>query len=104
MELSKHKIFWPLKFQLRAKYASANLYQAKQVYRAQKQMELSVQAGDLVGVLQKKDPMGDVSRWYVDNGSDIDGFVPSRVLMPIGKHDLYFFHLISGFGHDSLAN
>ena len=74
------------------------------MYRAQKQMELSVQAGDLVGVLQKKDPMGDVSRWYVDNGSDIDGFVPSRVLMPIGKHDLYFFHLICGLRNDLLAS
>ena len=71
---------------LRAKYASAKLFQAKQIYISQKALEICVQPGDLVGVVQKKDPMGDVTRWYVDNGIK-QGFLPSRVLMPIGAED-----------------
>ena len=71
---------------LRAKYASAKLYQAKQVYISQKDLEISTQAGDLLGVIQKKDPMGDVARWYVDNGC-AQGFVPARILHPIGEEE-----------------
>ena len=50
-------------------------------------MEVIVHAGDLVGVIQKKDPMGDGNRWYVDNGV-VQGFVPSRVLAAIGDHQV----------------
>ena len=45
-------------------------------------MEIEVHAGDLVGVIQKKDPMGDERRWYIDNGLK-QGFVPSKVLTRI---------------------
>jgi len=31
-------------------------------------MELRVRVGDLVGVIQKKHPMGDKSRWFCDTG------------------------------------
>lgn len=31
-------------------------------------MDLSLNAGDLVGVVQDKDPMGNKDRWFVDNG------------------------------------
>merc|ERR1719411_1779059 len=68
---------------LRGKYASAKLFQANQNYVASKHMEVSVQAGDLVGVIQQKDPMGDGTRWYVDIGT-LQGFLPSHVLSSIG--------------------
>ena len=68
---------------LRGKYASAKLFQANQAYNSKKPMEVTVQAGDLVGVIQQKDPMGDGSRWYVDIGV-VQGFLPSRVLGAIG--------------------
>jgi len=31
-------------------------------------MELALHQGDLIGVIQQKDPMGNDSRWYVDSG------------------------------------
>ena len=68
---------------LRGKYASAKLFQANQNYSAGKHMEVPVQAGDLVGVIQQKDPMGDGTRWYVDIGT-LQGFLPSHVLSSIG--------------------
>ena len=68
---------------LRGKYASAKLFQANQKHVASKHMEVSVQAGDLVGVIQQKDPMGDGTRWYVDIGT-LQGFLPSHVLCSIG--------------------
>ncbi len=43
-------------------------------------------AGDLVGVIQQKDPMGSRDRWFVDNGLT-QGFVPSRVLGAIGENN-----------------
>ena len=69
---------------LRGKYASAKLFQANRAYRAQKPMEVTVQAGDLVGVIQQKDPMGDGNRWYVDIGL-MQGFLPCSVLSTIGE-------------------
>ena len=69
---------------LRGKYASAKLFQANRAYRAQKPMEVTVQAGDLVGVIQQKDPMGDGNRWYVDIGL-MQGFLPCSALSTIGE-------------------
>lgn len=69
---------------LRGKYASAKLFQANRAYRAQKPMEVTVQAGDLVGVIQQKDPMGDGNRWYVDVGL-MQGFLPCSALSTIGE-------------------
>ena len=31
-------------------------------------LELGIRAGDLVGVIQQKDPMGARARWFCDNG------------------------------------
>jgi hypothetical protein len=45
-------------------------------------MDLGVNPGDLVGVVQKKDPMGNAKRWFVDNGLK-QGFVPAHVLNEI---------------------
>ena len=69
---------------LRGKYASAKLFQANRSYRAQKPMEVTIQAGDLVGVIQQKDPMGDGNRWYVDIGL-MQGFLPCSALSTIGE-------------------
>ena len=72
---------------LRGKYASAKLFQVNQAYNAQEQLEVTAHAGDLVGVIQQKDPMGDGNRWYVDNGV-VQGFLPSRVLQAIGDEKI----------------
>ena len=73
---------------LRGKYAAAKLFQANQNYNTIKHMEVSVQAGDLVGVIQQKDPMGDGTRWYVDIGT-LQGFLPAHVLSSIGANQEY---------------
>lgn len=51
---------------------------------------MSVNPGDLVGVIQKKDPMGSTKRWFVDNGVS-QGFLPAHILNPIGD-DLKVVH------------
>ncbi len=34
-----------------------------------------------MGVVKKKDPTGDIHRWYVDKET-VKGFVPSKILIP----------------------
>lgn len=31
-------------------------------------MEISVNVGDVVGVIKEQDPMGNKEKWFVDNG------------------------------------
>jgi hypothetical protein len=62
------------------------LYQARESFRPKDQLDIGVNAGDLVGVVQQKDPMGNRNRWFVDNGLT-QGFVPSRVLAAIGENN-----------------
>ena len=37
-------------------------------------IDLSARAGDLVGVIQQKDPMGNRDRWFCDNGGSQVGY------------------------------
>ena len=67
---------------LRGKYAAIKLFQAHELYTPKTQLDIGLNPGDLVGVIQKKDPMGNTDRWFVDNGVN-QGFVPSRVLNEI---------------------
>lgn len=68
---------------LRGKYAAVKLFQAREAFAPKDQLDIGVNAGDLVGVVQQKDPLGNRDRWFVDNGL-AQGFVQSRVLGPIG--------------------
>ena len=68
---------------LRGKYAAVKLFQAREAFAPKDQLDIGVNAGDLVGVVQQKDPLGNRDRWFVDNGQ-AQGFVQSRVLGPIG--------------------
>ncbi len=69
---------------LRGKYAAAKLYQCQEFYRPKDALDLGVNCGDLVGVIQKKDPMGNTSRWFCDNGLK-QGFLPAQILSYIGQ-------------------
>lgn len=53
---------------LQQKFTPDKLYKVTQSYLATDLMDLSLNAGDLVGVIQEKDPMGNKDRWFVDNG------------------------------------
>ena len=68
---------------LRGKYAAAKLYQSNQLYTPTDALDIAINPGDLVGVIQKKDPMGNTKRWFVDNGLT-QGFLPANILNPIG--------------------
>merc|ERR1719150_1974160 len=68
---------------LRGKYAAKKLYQATQIYLPSDALDIGVNPGDLVGVIQTKDPMGNSKRWFVDNGES-QGFLPAHILNPIG--------------------
>lgn len=57
------------------------------MYTPKNQLDIGVNAGDLVGVVQQKDPMGNRHRWFVDNGIT-QGFLPSHVLNSIGENDI----------------
>ncbi|KAK3102404.1 hypothetical protein FSP39_011155 [Pinctada imbricata] len=64
---------------LRQRYSPDQLFRVAQTYTAIDMMDLSLQEGDLVGVVMKKDPMGNRERWFVDNATT-KGFVPSHIL------------------------
>ena len=42
-------------------------------------LDLTVRAGDLVGVIQQKDPLGNRDRWFCDNGQ-FKGFISADIL------------------------
>ena len=62
---------------LRGKYAAVKLFQAREALAPKDPLDIGVNAGDLVGVVQQKDPLGNRDRWFVDNGQ-AQGFVQSR--------------------------
>eukprot|EP00095_Tigriopus_kingsejongensis_P009498 maker-scaffold1595_size34508-snap-gene-0.8 protein:Tk09498 transcript:maker-scaffold1595_size34508-snap-gene-0.8-mRNA-1 annotation:"dynamin-binding protein" len=76
---------------LRGKYAAAKLYQAHELYSPKDHLDIGVNPGDLVGVVQQKDPMGRRDRWFVDNGIT-QGFLPHRVLVAIGENEIVNSH------------
>ncbi|XP_061166815.1 dynamin-binding protein-like [Saccostrea echinata] len=75
------------KVYLQQKFPAEKLYRVLQNYTASDLMDLSLNAGDLVGVVQDKDPMGNKDRWFVDNGA-AKGFIPSRLLQSYQSSDV----------------
>eukprot|EP00092_Neocalanus_flemingeri_P059232 GFUD01070744.1.p1 GENE.GFUD01070744.1~~GFUD01070744.1.p1 ORF type:complete len:905 (+),score=202.84 GFUD01070744.1:37-2751(+) len=69
---------------LRGRYAATKIYQASKNFIPSNQFEIGVSCGDLLGVIQQKDPMGSRSRWFCDNGVS-QGFVDASVLVPLGQ-------------------
>lgn len=59
------------------------MFQSNQLYTPTDALDIAINPGDLVGVIQKKDPMGNTKRWFVDNGLT-QGFLPAEILNPIG--------------------
>ena len=53
---------------LRGKYTASKLYQVKDIIPGGGQLDLAVRTGDLIAVIQNKDPSGNRERWYCDNG------------------------------------
>lgn len=53
---------------LLVRYSPEKLFQAERNFNAAQDLDVSIQEGDLVGVIKQQDPMGSNSRWLIDNG------------------------------------
>lgn len=50
-------------------YSTESLYQAKRKCHAAQEFDIDLHEGELVAVVEQKDPFGSTSRWLVDTGS-----------------------------------
>ncbi|NWI12048.1 ARH38 factor, partial [Crypturellus soui] len=62
-------------------YNTELLYQAKRKCNATQQFDIDLHEGELVAVVEQKDPFGSTSRWLVDTGI-LKGYVYSSFLKP----------------------
>lgn len=62
-------------------YGAEELYRAKRKCNATQEHDVSLLEGELVAVLEQKDPLGSTSRWFVDTGF-VKGYVYSSFLRP----------------------
>uniref|UniRef100_A0A8C2NS31 Rho guanine nucleotide exchange factor 38 n=1 Tax=Capra hircus TaxID=9925 RepID=A0A8C2NS31_CAPHI len=62
-------------------YSTEELYQAKRKCNATQEYDINLLEGELVAVVEQKDPLGSTSRWLVDTGI-IKGYVYSSFLKP----------------------
>ena len=70
------------KERLREMFQHIDLYTCKSIYRSNKPVHVNLESGDLVGVIQRKDPSGSDKIWMVDKGGD-KGLVEAVFLSPI---------------------
>ena len=64
---------------LKKQYPSNKLYTVTRSISGSSPYDLSATKGTLVGVIKTQDPMGNPSKWYVDNGS-VKGFLERHYL------------------------
>ncbi|XP_004476279.2 rho guanine nucleotide exchange factor 38 [Dasypus novemcinctus] len=62
-------------------YSTEELFQAKRKCNATQEYDISLLEGELVAVVEQKDPLGSTSRWLVDTGI-VKGYVYSSFLKP----------------------
>ncbi|NXT68569.1 ARH38 factor, partial [Chaetops frenatus] len=62
-------------------YSTESLYQAKRRCNAVQELDIDLHEGELVAVVEQKDPFGSTSRWLVDTGI-LTGYVYSSFLRP----------------------
>ncbi|XP_023565896.1 rho guanine nucleotide exchange factor 38 isoform X2 [Octodon degus] len=62
-------------------YSAQELYQAKRKCNATQEHDINLLEGDLVAVVEQKDPLGSTSRWLVDRGG-VKGYAYSCFLKP----------------------
>ncbi|KAM4706634.1 rho guanine nucleotide exchange factor 38 [Discoglossus pictus] len=62
-------------------YGADKLYQAKRKCNATQELDIDLYEGELVAIVEHKDPLGSTSRWFVDTGI-LTGYVYSSFLKP----------------------
>ncbi|XP_053317497.1 rho guanine nucleotide exchange factor 38 [Spea bombifrons] len=62
-------------------YGADKLYQAKRKCNASQECDIDLYEGEVVAIVEHKDPFGSTSRWFVDTGF-VQGYVYSSFLKP----------------------
>ncbi|KAF4794872.1 Rho guanine nucleotide exchange factor 38 [Turdus rufiventris] len=80
-------------------YSTESLYQAKRKCNAAQEFDIDLHEGELVAVVEQKDPFGSTSRWLVDTGI-LTGYVYSSFLRPYNPAKVQKAVAENGFGDD----
>lgn len=67
---------------LKNKYSNEKLYVVLENIASTSSLDMGAARGTIVAVIKKQDPMGDATRWFVDNGV-AQGFLPSQKLQAL---------------------
>ncbi|KAF3815490.1 hypothetical protein GH733_016443 [Mirounga leonina] len=89
--------------ELLSTYSKEELYQAKRKCNATQEYDINLLEGELVAVVEQKDPLGSTSRWLVDTGI-IKGYVYSSFLKPYSPAKAQKVDAENRFGDDGFDN
>uniref|UniRef100_A0A8C0IEE2 Rho guanine nucleotide exchange factor 38 n=1 Tax=Bubo bubo TaxID=30461 RepID=A0A8C0IEE2_BUBBB len=84
-------------------YSIELLYQAKRKCNATQEFDIDLHEGELVAVVEQKDPFGTTSRWLVDTGI-LKGYVYSSFLRPYNPAKAQKYIAENNFGDDDFDN
>ncbi|KFW01271.1 Dynamin-binding protein, partial [Eurypyga helias] len=84
-------------------YSTESLYQAKRKCNATQELDIDVHDGELVAVLEQRDPLGSTNRWLVDTGL-LRGYVYSSFLRPYNPAKAQKDVGENSFGDDDFDN
>uniref|UniRef100_A0A2R8ZUA6 Rho guanine nucleotide exchange factor 38 n=1 Tax=Pan paniscus TaxID=9597 RepID=A0A2R8ZUA6_PANPA len=84
-------------------YSAEELYQAKRKCNATQEYDINLLEGDLVAVIEQKDPLGSTSRWLVDTGN-VKGYVYSSFLKPYNPAKMQKVDAENRFCDDDFEN
>ncbi|MEE6460527.1 hypothetical protein FKM82_000996 [Ascaphus truei] len=84
-------------------YGAGKLYQAKRKCNASQELDIDLYEGELVAIVEHKDPLGSTSRWFVDTGI-LQGYVYSSFLKPYNPGKLQKDSSDSAFCDDDFDN
>ncbi|XP_074679311.1 rho guanine nucleotide exchange factor 38 [Strix aluco] len=84
-------------------YSIELLYQAKRKCNATQEFDIDLHEGELVAVVEQKDPFGTTSRWLVDTGI-LKGYVYSSFLRPYNPAKAQKDIAENNFGDDDFDN
>ncbi|XP_030048375.1 rho guanine nucleotide exchange factor 38 isoform X2 [Microcaecilia unicolor] len=88
---------------LLATYSADKLYQAKRKCNATQELDIDLYEGELVALVEQKDPLGSTSRWFVDTGS-MQGYVYSSFLKSYNSGRSQKVVADNGFSDDDFDN
>uniref|UniRef100_A0A2K6JM06 Rho guanine nucleotide exchange factor 38 n=1 Tax=Rhinopithecus bieti TaxID=61621 RepID=A0A2K6JM06_RHIBE len=84
-------------------YSTEELYQAKRKCNATQEYDINLLEGELVAVIEQKDPLGSTSRWLVDTGN-VKGYVYSSFLKPYNPAKMQKVDTENRFCDDDFEN